>query len=81
MIMKLKQDISIGENLRTLRKRAGLSQEEVAAKLQILELPVSREVISQMECGKYSIRISVLMGMKELYKVNSMDDFFNGLSS
>ncbi len=63
MIMKLKQDISIGENLRTLRKRAGLSQEEVAAKLQILELPVSREVISQMECGKYSIRISVLMGM------------------
>ncbi len=81
MIMNLKQDISIGDNLRTLRKKAGLTQEEVAAKLQVLDLPVSREVLSQMERGKYSIRISVLLAMKELYKVNSMDDFFDGVSS
>ncbi len=80
MIMKLKQDISIGDNLRTLRKKAGLSQEEVAVKLQVLEQSISREIISQMECGKYSIRISVLLAMKEIYKVKSMDDFFDGLS-
>ncbi|WP_289291472.1 helix-turn-helix domain-containing protein [Sporofaciens musculi] len=78
--MKLKQDISIGDNLRTLRKKAGLSQEEVAVKLQVLEQSISREIISQMECGKYSIRISVLLAMKEIYKVKSMDDFFDGLS-
>lgn len=77
--MKLKQDISIGDNLCRLRKEAGFSQEEVAARLQVLELPVSREIISQMERGKYNIRISVLLAMKELYKVNSMDDFFEGL--
>lgn len=76
---KLKQDISIGDNLRTLRKRAGLSQESAAAKLQIMELPVSREIISQMELGKYSIRISVLLAMKEVYKVKSMDEFFDQL--
>ena len=80
MIMKIKQDISIGDNLRTLRKKAGLSQEEVAVKLQVLEQSISREIISQMECGKYSIRISVLLAMKEIYKVKSMDDFFDGLS-
>ena len=78
--MKLKQDISIGDNLRALRKKAGLSQEEVAVKLQVLEQSISREIISQMECGKYSIRISVLLAMKEIYKVKSMDDFFDGLS-
>ena len=78
--MKLKQDISIGDNLRTLSKKAGLSQEEVAVKLQVLEQSISREIISQMECGKYSIRISVLLAMKEIYKVKSMDDFFDGLS-
>ncbi|MEY8484093.1 helix-turn-helix transcriptional regulator [Lachnospiraceae bacterium 48-21] len=78
--MKLKQDISIGDNLRTLRKKAGLSQEEVAVKLLVLEQSISREIISQMECGKYSIRISVLLAMKEIYKVKSMDDFFDGLS-
>lgn len=59
MIMKIKQDISIGDNLRTLRKKAGLSQEEVAVKLQVLGQSISREIISQMECGKHSIRISV----------------------
>lgn len=80
MSTKLKQDISIGDNLRTLRKRAGLSQESAAAKLQVMELPVSREIISQMELGKYSIRISVLLAMKEIYKVKSMDEFFEKLS-
>ena len=78
--MKLKQDISIGDNLRRLRKRAGLSQDEVAARLQVLELPVSREIISQMERGTYNIRISTLLAMKKLYKVNSIDEFFDGLS-
>ena len=37
-----KQDISIGGNLRRLRNRAGLSQEQAAAKLQLQGLPVSR---------------------------------------
>ena len=80
LIMKIKQDISIGDNLRTLRKKAGLSQEEVAVKLQVLGQSISREIISQMERGKHSIRISVLLAMKEIYKVKSMDDFFDGLS-
>lgn len=78
MSTKLKQDISIGENLRKLRRTAGLSQEEVAAQLQVMDLPVSREIISQMELGKYSIRISVLLALRELYHAN-IEDFFDGL--
>ena len=34
MSEKIKQDISIGKNLHRLRKQAGLSQEQVAVKLQ-----------------------------------------------
>lgn len=78
MSIKLKQDISIGENLRNLRRSAGLSQEEVATLLQVKGLPVSREIISQMEQGKYSIRISVLLAMRELYHA-PIEDFFEGL--
>ena len=58
---KIKQDISIGSNLRRLRKNAKLSQEEVAAKLDLMGLSTSREIISQMELGRYSIRVSVLL--------------------
>ena len=80
MSQKLKQDISIGENLRLLRRRAQLTQSDVAAKLQVMQLPVSREMLSQMEQGKYNIRISVLLALKEIYKVESMDEFFKDLS-
>ena len=79
MAEKLKQDISIGDNLRRLRNEAGLSQENLAARLQVLGLPISREIISQMELGRYSIRVSVLLALKDLYHV-SFDEFFTGLS-
>ena len=65
--------------MRRLRNEAGLSQESLAARLQILGLPISREIISQMELGRYSIRVSVLLALKELYDV-SFDEFFRGLS-
>lgn len=72
---KLKQDISIGDNLRYLRRKSGLSQEDVATKLQTMGLPASREIISQMELGHYSIRISVLYALKDIYSA-TFDDFF-----
>lgn len=74
----LNQDISIGENLRTLRRRAGLSQEQVAAQLQIRGINISREIISQMERGDHNIRISVLLALRDLYQAD-IADFFMGL--
>lgn len=77
---KLKQDISIGNNLRQLRKNSKLSQEEVAAKLQLMGFNISREIISQMELGRYNIRISILLALKQIYYVDSFDEFFQNLS-
>ena len=77
-ILKLKQDISIGENMKKLRLKNKLSQEEVAALLQVRGLAVSREMISQMELGRYSVRISVLMALCEIYHVK-VEEFFEGL--
>lgn len=79
MSTKLKQDISIGNNLSRLRKSAKLSQEEVAASLELLGQSISREIISQMELGKYSIRVSVLKALKQIYNVDTYDEFFKDL--
>ncbi|WP_312942824.1 helix-turn-helix transcriptional regulator [Oscillibacter sp.] len=79
MSQKLKQDISMGANLKLLRKRARLSQEQVAASLELMGLSVSREVLSQTERGQYSVRISVLLALKELYHIESFDAFFQDL--
>lgn len=78
MSKKIKQDISIGNNLHNLRIRAGLSQEQVSAQLQLRGLNVSREIISQMELGKYSIRVSVLLALKEIYQAE-FNEFFDNL--
>ena len=78
MTKKLKQDVSIGVNLKKYREKAGMSQEFVAVKLQAQGLDISREIISQMELGKYSIRISVLLALVELYGT-PIEDFFANL--
>ena len=75
MAIKLKEDISIGHNLKKYRRKAKLSQEKVAAKLQLLNLDIARETISRMELGKYSIRISVLFALSDLYNT-PIQDFF-----
>ncbi len=75
MSTKLSQDVSIGENLRILRKRAGYSQERAAAQLELMGISMSREIISQMESGHHNIRISVLLAFKQVYEVDSFDDF------
>ena len=80
MHQKFKQDVPIGQNLKTLRKKVGLTQAQVAAKLQVAGLDVSRGMYAQMEQGTYNIRISVLVALKDIYQLKSYDDFFQGLS-
>ena len=80
MSSSLKQDISIGGNLQALRRQAGLTQNEAAAQLEILGLPITVEILAKMEQGRYSVRVSVLLAMKKIYRVPSFDAFFAGLS-
>lgn len=76
MAGNLKQDISIGKNLKAMRKRAGLTQEQVAAQLEIEGFPMTLDILAKMEQGKYSIRISVLLALKRIYRIESFDEFF-----
>lgn len=75
---KLKQDVPIGHNLKKYRIEAGLSQEDVAAQLQVQGLDIHQKIISEMELGKYSIRISVLLALAELYNT-PIENFFADL--
>ena len=79
MSSALKQDLSIGSNLKNLRKAAGLTQAQAAAQLEVRGLPISTEILARMEQGTYSIRISALKALKEIYKLDSYDTFFQGI--
>lgn len=75
----INQDISIGSNLKALRLRNKLSQEAVAARLQVMGFIMSREIISQIELGRHNIRVSVLLALKELYHA-TFEEIFADLS-
>lgn len=78
MTQKIKQDISLGTNIRRLRKKANLTQEQVVARLQLNGLKISRSSYSQIECGTYSIRVSELIALAELFQVD-FNAFFENL--
>ena len=77
----LKQDISIGKNLKQLRKNAHLTQEQVSAQLQIMGISISTDILAKMEQGRYSIKITVLAALKQIYNVDSYDAFFEGIGT
>lgn len=81
MSQKLKQvdDISLGNNLRNLRKATNLTQEQVVAQLQLRNLPTSRSIYSQIESGTYNIRISELIALTEIFHTD-FNTIFNGLT-
>ena len=78
MAQKLKQDIQIGDTIRTLRRQSGLTQEQVVAHLQLSGLNTSRSSYSQIECGTYNIRISELKELARLFNVD-FNAFFEDL--
>lgn len=78
MGQKIKQDVNIGNNIRILRKKSGLTQEQVIARLQLQGLEISRSSYSQIECGTYNIRVSELIALSNLFQVD-FNAFFQNL--
>lgn len=77
MVQKIKQDISLGSNIRQLRKQSHFTQEQVVARLQLQRIEISRSSYSQIECGTYNIRVSELIALAELFHVDFNAFFLN----
>ena len=78
MEQKLRRDRNMGENLKLLRQKAGLSQEKLCAKLQLCSYDVGRSTYSKYENGELNIPISLIVLLRKMYQCK-YDDFFNGL--
>ena len=77
MEQKIKQDYCIGTNIRSLRLKAGYTQEQVSAKLQVLGVNMSRDFYAPIESGTYNIRVSELAALRRVLQC-SYDDLFQG---
>ena len=78
MEQKVKQDLSLGANLRRLRMDLGFTQDQIATKLQLHGVNMSRDFYAHIENGSYNIRVSELVALRQIFDC-SYDDFFAGL--
>ena len=69
------QDISLGNNIKTLRNARGYTQAKVVEKMQLMGSPISRRTYSHIESGKRNIKVSDLMTIKSVLDVE-YDDIF-----
>ena len=69
-MQKIKQDLSLGENIRTLRMAVNLTQQGVTTQMQLMGCDISRSMYSQIEGGTYNIRVSELIALKKLLGVD-----------
>ena len=68
----------MGENLRWLRRKSGLSQEKLCAELQRRGCDIGRTTDAKYEAGELNIRVSVLIELRKIYRC-TYDAFFEGL--
>ena len=60
----------IGNNIRKLRERAGLTQEQVAAKLQVLGCDITRSAVAKIEVGQRHLYPDEIILLKEILGVS-----------
>lgn len=80
-MQKLKQSeqYGIGSNLRKLRIKRKLTQDDVIAQLYFYGINISRITYSKMENNRYSIKIKELMILKKILNCNDFNLLFEGL--
>lgn len=78
MEQKIKQDDCIGKNIREIRMGKGMTQEEVAAQLQLQGIDMSRDFYAHIESGAYNIRVSELAALRRVFQCQ-YEDFFAGI--
>ena len=65
---RIRQDerINIGKNIRRLRKEKKISQKEMAEKMQLDSIPITRETYVKLERGIRNVGASELKAIKEI---------------
>lgn len=69
-------ETAVGNNIRKLRERAGITQETLATKLQLLGCNITRSALAKIEVGQRHLYPDEIILLKNILKV-SYDDIFD----
>ena len=74
-VMNVDVERRIGRNLRTLRERANMTQEAVAAQLQICGCDVTRSALAKIEVGQRHIYPDEIIALRGILKATYEEIF------
>ena len=66
IVMNVEIKKRVGKNIKMLRERAGLSQEEVAARLQVGGCDITRSAVAKIEVGQRHLYPDEIMLLKDI---------------
>lgn len=69
-------ETAIGKNIGTLREKRGLTQDQVAAKLQLHGCDITRSAVAKIEVGQRHLYPDEIILLKKILGV-SYDEIFN----
>ena len=75
--MDKEYDKIIGSNLRNLREKAGLTQEQVSVKMQIGGCDITRSAIAKIEVGQRHLYPDEILLLKNILETEFDDIFFS----
>ena len=67
---------AVGNNIRVLREKAGLMQEQLSAKLQIEGCDITRSALAKIEVGQRHLYPDEIILIKKILKI-SFDEIFD----
>ncbi len=73
--MDIKYEKMVGQNIKALRNIKGITQEQLAIKLQVNGCDITRSTIAKMEVGQRHIYIDELKSIKEILNI-PFDELF-----
>lgn len=74
--MNIEIEKKIGKNIRALREAAGITQDTLSAKLQLMGCDITRSAVAKIEVGQRHLYPDEILLIKEILKV-SYEDIFN----
>ncbi|MBR5586764.1 MAG: helix-turn-helix transcriptional regulator [Clostridia bacterium] len=68
--MNTEYEKQVGENIRTLRKDRKLTQDQLAAKLQVMGCDITRSALAKIEVGQRHLYPDEIKALKEILNVS-----------
>ena len=77
-MQKIRPDMDIGRNIQRLRNQTKLTQDETVARLQLLDIEISKSTYAKIETNRMNIKVSELVELSKIFNAD-ISEFFEGL--